>query len=82
MALLETRGGLQREKREREITSSRHARGKPASTWKATLSYGEALILLLLLLPRLEEGHGIFTSKHIIAESRNSYAIIGRILQI
>ena len=34
--LLETRGGLQREKHELETTGSSHARGKPASTWKAT----------------------------------------------
>ena len=39
--LLETRGGLQREKHELETTGSSHARGKPASAWKATLSYGE-----------------------------------------
>ena len=39
--LLETRGGLQREKHELETTGSSHARGKPASTWKATPSYGE-----------------------------------------
>ena len=30
--LLGTRGGLLQEKRERETTGSRHARGKPAST--------------------------------------------------
>ena len=39
--LLETRGGLQREKHELETTGSSHARGKPASTWKATPSYDE-----------------------------------------
>ncbi|MEE1131043.1 MAG: hypothetical protein UHX00_05355 [Caryophanon sp.] len=39
--LLGTRGGLQREKHELETTGSSHARGKPASAWKANISYGE-----------------------------------------